>query len=49
MMQVHIPAWYTGEMAEEVMQTALLESSHLVPALHVDNSCTCQLRVPKGM
>lgn len=45
--QVVIPAWYSGDVAQEGMHTAS-ESSQLVPALHVDDSCTCQLHVPKG-
>ena len=49
-MQVVIPAWYSGDMTQEVMHTALSESSQLVPAFGdgVDGSGTCQLHLSKG-
>ena len=47
-MQVVIPAWYSGDLAQEVMRTALSESSQSVPAIRLDDSCMCRLHVSKG-
>lgn len=48
-MQVVIPAWYSGDIAQDVPHMDPPDTNQMVPAVVTDNSGSCQLTVPKGI